>query len=96
MKRLQGFVLTAQWMVTCTYHLSPPATTSMTGGTRLDVIVHMLMGCHACFAGGHHLLLYCLRAPPFYFTNKTTPVSLMISTGSKTCLLNSMKQNIIA
>ena len=28
------------------------------GGTRLDIIAHMLMGCHASFASGHHLLLY--------------------------------------
>ena len=27
----------------------------MGGGTRLDIIAHMLMGCHACFAWGYHL-----------------------------------------
>ena len=28
----------------------------MCGGTRLDIIALMLMGCHAYFACGHHLL----------------------------------------
>ena len=56
MKRLQGLALTVQRMVTYTYHLNAPA--AMGGGTMLDIIAQMLMVCHACFALGHHLLLY--------------------------------------
>ena len=62
MKRLHGFVFTVQRMVTCTYHLnSLPAISTFLfvgGGTRLDIIAHMLTSCSACLAWGHHHLLY--------------------------------------
>ena len=62
MKRLQGFVLTVQSMVTCTYHLNSPAAVSIYGW-RYQARHHCayVMGCLACFAWG----------TTFYFRNRT-------------------------
>ena len=57
MKRLQGFVLTVQRMVTCTYHLSPPAAISIYGWRY--------QARHYCAYANGLPCLFCLRAPPF-------------------------------
>ena len=57
MKRLQGFVLTVQRMVTCTYHLNPPAAISIYGWRY--------QARHYCAYANGLPCLFCLRAPPF-------------------------------
>ena len=57
MKRLQGFVLTVQRMVTCTYHLNPPATISIYGWR--------FQARHYCAYNNGLPCLFRLRAPPF-------------------------------
>ena len=46
-----AFLLSRGWQTAHTnYHLNPCAAISIMGeGTRLDIIVYMLMGSHACF-----------------------------------------------
>ena len=56
-KRLQGFVLTVQRIVTCTYHLSPPAAISIYGWRY--------QARHYCAYANGLPCLFCLRAPPF-------------------------------
>ena len=57
MKRLQGFVLTVQRMLTCTYHLNPPAAISIYGwGYQAR---------HYCTYPNGLPCLFYLRAPPF-------------------------------
>ena len=56
------------------------------GGTRLDIIAHILMGCHAYFAWGHHL----------YFTNKTTsPLCKPLGNKLQECIAASSMQALI-
>ena len=57
MKRLLGFVLTVQRMVTCTYHLNPPAAISIYGWRY--------QARHYCAYANGLPCLFCLRAPPF-------------------------------
>ena len=57
MKRLQGFVLTVQLMVTCTYHLNPPAAISIYGWRY--------QARHYCAYANGLPCLFCLRAPSF-------------------------------
>ena len=57
MERLQGFVLTVQRMVICTYHLSPPAAISIYGWRY-----HARH--YSAYANGLPCL-FCLRATPF-------------------------------
>ena len=69
MKRLQGFVLTVQTMMTCTYHLNPPAAISVYGW-RCQAR-HLIIYCTCAMDGLP--CLFCLRAGTiFSFTNKTT------------------------
>ena len=55
MKRLQGFVLTVQRMVTCTYHLNPPAAISIYGWRY--------QARHYCAYANGLPCLFCLRVP---------------------------------
>ena len=57
MKRLQGFVLIVQKMVTCTYHLNPPAAIPIYGWRY--------QARHYCAYANGLPCLFCLRAPPF-------------------------------
>ena len=57
MKRLLVFVLTVQRMVTCTYHLNPPAAISIYGWRY--------QAKHYCAYADGLPCLFCLRAPPF-------------------------------
>ena len=57
LKRLQGFVLTVQRMVTCTYHLTLPAAISIYGWRY--------QARHYCPCANGLLCLFCLRAPTF-------------------------------
>ena len=70
---------------TISTHLQP--FLFMGGGTRLDIIAHILMGCHAYFAWGHHL----------YFTNKTTsPLCKPLGNKLQECIAASSMQALIA
>ena len=57
MKRLQGFALTFQRMVTCTYHLNPPVT--------ISIYVWTYQARHYCAYANRLPSLFCLRAPTF-------------------------------
>ena len=57
MKRLQGFVLTFQRMVTCTYHLTPHSAISICGWRY--------QARHYCAYANGLSCLFCLRTTPF-------------------------------
>ena len=65
MKRLKGFVLTVQWMVSCTYHLNPPAAISIYGWRY--------QARHYCAYANGLSCLFCLRAPSFNLQIKLLP-----------------------
>ena len=65
MKRLQGFVLTVQRMVTHTYHLNPPAAISIDGWRN--------QARHYCAYANGLPCLFCLRASLFTLQIKLLP-----------------------